>query len=219
MENKKVKIKICCMQNIDEVKLAMKYGASAVGLVSAMPSGAGIISDEKILEISRTIPEEMDSFLLTSLTEANEIITQYKKFRTTTIQLVDDVTSGIYKILKDELPEVKIVQVIHVGGEESIQKAISIQNEIDMILLDSGNQKLKVKELGGTGRVHDWSISRKIVEAVNIPVFLAGGLNPDNIKEAIETVKPYGVDVCSGLRENEMLVEERLKSFVNNINI
>ena len=89
---------------------------------------------------------------------------------------------------------------------------------MDFILLDSGNQKLKIKELGGTGRTHDWTISKKIVETVDVPVFLAGGLNPDNIKEAAEFVKPFGIDLCSGVRTNGKLDEHKLKQLFTNLN-
>jgi len=211
------KVKICCIQSIEEAKLAIEYGASALGLVSEMPSGPGVISEDLIVEIAKQVPAEISTFLLTSKTNAEEIITQYKKCRTTHIQLVDNEDIDIYKRLKDELPAVKIVQVIHVTGEESIGEAITVSNYVDLILLDSGNQKLTVKELGGTGRTHDWSISKEIVENVNVPVFLAGGINPSNVSAALNEVRPYGVDLCSGVRINNKLDENLLKEFFNTL--
>jgi phosphoribosylanthranilate isomerase len=85
--------------------------------------------------------------------------------------------------------------------------------EVDALLLDSGNQSLPVKELGGTGRTHDWSVSRRIVEAAPVPVYLAGGLTPDNVGEAVRRVRPFGVDVCSGVRSGGRLDEARLAAF------
>ncbi len=212
-----VKVKICCIQSIEEAKLAVKYGASALGLVSEMPSGPGVISEDLIVEIAKQVPADISTFLLTSKTNYEEIITQHKKCNTTHIQLVDNVEIDVYKKLRLELPDVKIVQVIHVTGEESIGEAVSVSDFVDLILLDSGNQKLDMKELGGTGRTHDWSISKKIVERINVPLFLAGGINPSNVSAAINEVKPYGIDLCSGVRTNNKLYEKLLKEFFNTL--
>ncbi|MBT8387152.1 MAG: phosphoribosylanthranilate isomerase [Ignavibacteria bacterium] len=211
---KKVKIKICCIQSVEEAELAIKYGASSIGLVSEMPSGPGVISEGSIIEIAEQVPADINTFLLTSKTDADEIITQHRKCKTTHIQLVDSVATDVYKKIRDGCSSVKIVQVIHITDEESISEAFSASNFVDVLLLDSGNQKLAVKELGGTGRTHDWSISKKIVESTNIPVFLAGGLNSSNVSAAVNEVNPYGVDLCNGIRINGNLDESLLKEFL-----
>jgi phosphoribosylanthranilate isomerase len=208
-----VKVKICCIQSPEEANLAIKYGASAVGLVSEMPSGPGVISEELITEIASKVSSNIKTFLLTSKLTAEEIILQLKKCKTTTVQLVDSVDLKVYEMLRKELPEVSIVQVIHVTGEESISEAKKVEKYVDAILLDSGNQTKEVKELGGTGRIHNWEISKQIVEQLKVPVYLAGGLNAENIKDAVQFVKPYGVDLCSGVRTNKMLDEEKLRIF------
>jgi phosphoribosylanthranilate isomerase len=211
------RVKICCIKNIEEAKLAIRYGASALGLVSKMPNGPGVINEEEIKKIAEFIPPAVSSFLLTSEQNIKAIIDQQKRLGANTIQIVDDLIIGTHKELKNALPGISIVQVIHVTGEDSIEETLSIAPDVDGILLDSGNKSLPIKILGGTGKAHDWSISKKIVESVGIPVFLAGGLNPDNIIEAIETVKPFGVDVCSGLRTNGTLDEKKLFDFMNKI--
>ncbi|MGB5893786.1 MAG: phosphoribosylanthranilate isomerase, partial [Ignavibacteriaceae bacterium] len=175
------KIKICCISSIEEVELAIKYGASAIGLVSEMPSGPGVISEELIEEISAAVPSTIETFLLTSKTNSDSIIVQHNKCKTTTLQIVDSVNTDVYDKLREELPLIKLVQVIHVAGEESITEAKNLELFVDALLLDSGNQKLKVKELGGTGRTHDWTISRKIRDAVSVPIYLAGGINVKNV--------------------------------------
>jgi phosphoribosylanthranilate isomerase len=109
------------------------------------------------------------------------------------------------------------VQVIHVIDERSIEDALRVNKYVDALLLDSGNPRLKIKELGGTGRRHNWGLSRKIIEEVNLPVFLAGGLNPENVNEAIEVVQPFGLDICSGVRTNNHLDEMKLKSFIHKV--
>lgn len=199
--------------------LAIKYGASALGLVSEMPSGPGVIDDDSIAEIASMIPPPIATFLLTSKQNADDIVIQHTKTRTNTLQLVDHLPQSELIKLKEKLPEIKLVQVIHVLDEQSIEEAASVQNYVDALLLDSGNPKLKVKELGGTGRIHNWEISRKIVNAVKIPVFLAGGLNPKNVREAMETVQPYGLDICSGVRINGNLDEMKLNLFFKEVNL
>jgi phosphoribosylanthranilate isomerase len=215
---KKPKVKICCIQSIEEAKLAIKYGGSAIGLVSEMPSGPGVISEDLIEEIAAAVPSTIDSFLLTSKIDADSIITQHNKCNTTTLQIVDSVNIDVYKKLREELPSIKLVQVIHVADVESVKEAISVSNYVDALLLDSGNQKLIVKELGGTGRTHDWTISRKIRDAVSVPLYLAGGINAKNVLDAVKEVEPFGIDLCSGVRENGKLNEERLEEFFSVFN-
>jgi phosphoribosylanthranilate isomerase len=207
------RIKICCIQSKEEATLAIQQGASAVGLVGRMPSGPGPINDEMIRLIAAAVPPPVGTFLLTSETSVESIIRHHQRTLTSTIQLVDSLKEGSYAQLKAALPAVKIVQVIHVLDEDSVEEALEISASVDAILLDSGNPNLLVKELGGTGRTHNWKLSRRIREQVKCPVFLAGGLNPLNVREAIEIVEPFGVDVCNGVRSNGRLDAEKLDSF------
>jgi phosphoribosylanthranilate isomerase len=208
------RIKICCISSESEARMAIRYGASAIGLVARMPSGPGPISDELIRKIAKTVPPPIATFLLTSETSVEKIIEHHKRTSTSTIQIVDSLTSGTYGQLKEALPGVKIVQVIHVIDEKSVDEALAISEMVDAILLDSGNPKLKIKELGGTGRVHNWKFSRQIRDQSKCPVFLAGGLNPDNIIQAIEEVQPFAVDVCSGVRTDGKLDRQKLELFI-----
>lgn len=210
------RIKICCISSIEEAKLATAYGAHALGLVGPMPSGPGPIEIGLIREITASVAPGVSTFLLTSETTAKGIIHNYNKTHTHVLQLVDAMENmEVYTRVRETLPHVKLVQVIHVVGPESLAEAMIISPHVDGLLLDSGNPKLAIKELGGTGRVHDWSVSRAIVEQCGKPVFLAGGLNPGNVREAIEKVNPFGVDICSGLRINGKLDEGLLKKFVS----
>lgn len=211
------RVKICCISSHEEAGMAIKYGASALGLVGNMPSGPGVVSDELIYAISQTVPPSISTFMLTSETVPEEIIAHHRRTFTSTIQIVDTVPPDDYKILRKALPAVKIVQVIHVTDESSIDDALQIAEMTDALLLDSGNPKLQVKELGGTGRVHNWQISRRIVALSGVPVFLAGGLKPENVRSAIETVQPFGVDVCSGVRTANRLDPYKLEKFFEQI--
>lgn len=212
-----VKVKICCIASIDEARRAVAHGASAIGLVSAMPSGPGPISEELIAEIVPHIPDGVSSFLLTSRQDAASIIAQQRATHVNTLQLVDAISIEVYRELRKELPGVTVVQVIHVTGEQSVNEAVSVSPFVDCLLLDSGNPHLAIKELGGTGRTHDWQISKTIVDSVDVPVFLAGGLNAGNVREAIDTVHPFGVDVCSGVRTNGALDDRKVEQFFKSI--
>jgi len=204
------------MKSIDEVWMAIEAGASAIGLVSPMPSGPGPISNEKAAEIAAEVPPGIDAFLLTPLQTVEELVEQNRLVKARTLQLVDVLPPGAHAELRRAMPGVKLVQVIHVLGEESVAAAEAVAPHVDALLLDSGNPALKVKELGGTGRRHDWAISRRIREAVGVPMWLAGGLNPDNAREAIETVRPFALDLCSGIRSGEGydLDPDKLDSFM-----
>lgn len=209
------KIKICCISSHEEAKLAIRHGADALGLVGKMPSGLGPIADELIASIAKTIHPPIASFLLTSEQTAKDIIAHVNRVHTNTVQIVDELAEGSYDEIREALPHLKIVQVIHVTGEESIRQALHIHKHVDAILLDSGNPKAAVKTLGGTGNTHNWRISHDLVCEVGVPVFLAGGLHAGNVAEAIETVKPYGVDICSGVRTNGKLDVQKLNAFIN----
>ncbi len=211
------RVKICCIGSVEEAHLAIHYGAHAIGLVSQMPSGAGVIPDDLIREIARSLPPTIGSFLLTSRQDPDAIIAQQRSTRVNTLQLVDRMTVNHLGRLREQLPGIAIVQVVHVTGPEALGEAARVAPVVDAILLDSGNPNLPVKQLGGTGRVHNWDLSAKIVRSVFCPVFLAGGLRPDNVAEAIARVQPFAVDVCSGLRPQGYLDERLLNEFMHTV--
>jgi phosphoribosylanthranilate isomerase len=206
-------VKVCCIADIDEARLAIGAGASAIGLVSAMPSGPGPIEETDIARIAAAVPPPTETFLLTSLVDAEAIAEQQRRCGTTAVQLVDALEDAELRRLRRLLPSIRLVQVIHVTGADSVDEARAAAPLVDTILLDSGNPKLAIKELGGTGRVHDWAMSRRIRDSVAVPVLLAGGLNPANAREARERVMPAGLDVCSGLRPNGRLDAGMLRDF------
>jgi len=207
------RVKICCIASLDEARLAMGLGASALGLVSAMPSGPGVIEDALIAAIAGQVPPPTATFLLTARQDAASILAQHAVCRTTTIQLVDRVPVADLRRLKAALPGVALVQVIHVANEGSLAEAEAAAPLVDALLLDSGNQTLAVKELGGTGRTHDWRLSRRIRDQVACPVYLAGGLTPANVSAAIDAVQPFGLDLCSGVRTGGRLDRAKLQAF------
>ena len=210
------RVKVCCISSIEEANMAIYFGASALGLVGNMPSGPGVISDDEILTIAKIVPPAISTFLLTSEISADEIVQHHKRTSTSTIQIVDTIKDGSYRIIRDQLPAIKIVQVIHVIDERTVDQAIEISHLVDALLLDSGNPNLEIKELGGTGRVHNWTLSKKIVTQSKVPVFLAGGLTAENVRQAIDQVEPFGLDLCSRVRTNKKLDPRKLENFITN---
>jgi phosphoribosylanthranilate isomerase len=209
-----IPVKICCIQSIEEAALAVSAGARAVGLVSEMPSGWGPIPEERIARIAATIPPMVSSVLLSSKPTAAEIIDQLKRCKTNAVQIVDEFPIEGYAAIRDACPGVEIYQAVHVLDESAIDQAKALASEVDGLILDTGSPHSEVKVLGGTGKTHDWSISRRIVDEVDCPVLLAGGLKPENISEAIETVRPYGIDLCTGVRRDLALHPVILARFI-----
>ncbi len=207
------RVKICCIQNSAEAQTAVRYGASAVGLVSAMPSGPGVIAEDQIARIAAQVPPGVASFLLTSLQDSAAIIAQQRCCGTSVLQLVDRVAPQVYTDLRAALPGIALIQVIHVTDEAALAEAHRVAPYVNGLLLDSGNPGLPVKILGGTGQTHNWEISRAIRETVDIPIFLAGGLKAENIASAVRAVQPFGVDLCSGVRTDGWLDETKLAAF------
>jgi len=212
-------VKICCIADLAEARLAIAHGAAALGLVSAMPSGPGVIDEAVIAEVAAAVAAEapaVQTFLLTSLTEAEAIVAQHRRCGTTTLQLVDALAPGELPRLRAALPAVRLVQVIHVCGEASVEEALAAAPHVDAVLLDSGAPQAAVKQLGGTGRTHDWATSRRIRDALaerDVPLYLAGGLRPDNVAAAVAQVAPYGLDLCTGVRQHGRLDAVRLAAF------
>ena len=212
------RVKICCICSETEAELAIRCGANALGLVSDMPSGPGVIPEQRIAEIVHSIPPGVTSVLLTRHTTTTDIIAQQKFCGTNALQLCDKLSPTTHEELRLALPGISLIQVIHVSTVSDIEEAIKIAPLVDALLLDTGSRSDTMVELGGTGRTHDWSISHQICKSVKVPVFLAGGLNPGNVADAIRTVHPFAVDVCSGVRTNNQMDENKLAAFFNAVN-
>ena len=209
-------VKICCIASVEEARLAQAHGAAALGLVSAMPSGPGVIDDACIADIAAAMRGTgLRSFLLTARTDSAAIAAQHAAAGTTTLQLVDALPVAELRRLRVLCPGVELVQVIHVTDAAALAQAEAVAPWVDALLLDSGNPALAVKQLGGTGRTHDWGLSRRIRDAVAPrPLWLAGGLRAHNVAQAIAAVRPHGLDLCTGVRREGRLDAALLADFM-----
>ncbi len=210
----RTRVKICCISSIEEARLAVAAGADALGLVGHMPSGPGVIDDETIRAIALTVPPPTARFLLTSETTATAIAAHARACAVDTVQIVRHISPAELTKVATLLPDLRLVQVVHVEGEDAFDWIYRYAEHADAFLLDSGRPSAATPELGGTGRVHDWSVSAEFVQRSPIPVFLAGGLSADNVGQAIARVRPYGLDICSGVRTDGRLDAAKLSRFI-----
>jgi phosphoribosylanthranilate isomerase len=211
----RTRVKICCMASPAEVRAAVIAGADAIGAVGPMPSGPGPIDDDTARAVIAAAPPGVTPFLLTEERTIEGVVRHVRATRATVVQLVRHVDPRLHTEIREALPSVRIVQVVHVENETALEFARGYAMTADALLLDSGNPATggEVEELGGTGRAHDWRLSRQIVSVVEKPVWLAGGINQANLAEAIETVRPFGLDLCSGVRTMGKLDLKKLQSF------
>jgi len=214
-----VRTKICCIMNRIELDLAVKHGAAAVGFVSNMPSGPGVIPEETIAELVQATPYPVWSELLTSLTTLPKLLAQYKRLKPAALQICQPLALDVLHDLREALAGVTLLHVVHVVDRTAIKEALTYAPHVDGLLLDSGNTEGPARQLGGTGQTHDWTLGAEIVQKVRVPVFLAGGLTPENVGDAIAAVQPFGVDVCSGVRTDDKLDEDKLNRFMNAVRI
>ncbi len=211
------RVKICCIQDVEEMRLAVRYGATFIGLVGPMPSGFGPIPEATIAEIASVTPPGVTAVLLTSETSAQAIIAQQKRVGVGAVQIVDELKDGTYQELRAGMPGVDIIQVIHMDGPEALDRAVNAAPHVDALLLDSGDPHAEVRVLGGTGKTHDWNLSAKIRSSIAKPLFLAGGLRPTNVGEAMNQVAPFALDLCTGIRTDNKLDENKLLLFMRNV--
>jgi phosphoribosylanthranilate isomerase len=210
----RTRIKVCCIASPDEARMAIEAGADALGLVARMPSGPGPIADATIAGITACVPPPVATFLLTCETTAETISAHIRATNPSTVQVVSHIDPVESEKLATLEPHVRRVQVIHVEGPEALDLIRAYAPHVHAFLLDSGRPNAVVAELGGTGRAHDWAVSSACVRATERPVFLAGGLSAGNVADAIRRVRPFGLDLCSGVRTDGQLDPGKLAAFV-----
>jgi len=213
--SRRVRVKICGVGDAREVALAAASGADAIGFVSGWKTPEGRLDDAQIEALMRQVPSGPSKVLLTPYLSPEAMIAHAVRCGADTLQICDHVPVAYRYEVRAALPEVRLLQVAHMGGAIEVSEVVGLAEGADGLLLDSGVSGASFSERGGTGRVHDWEKSRAVVASVNTPVWLAGGLTPNNVLEAVSTVRPYGVDVCSGLRDQGVLSRRLVRQFMD----
>jgi len=212
-----VKVKVCCVASPEEARLAVSFGVAAIGMVDETPSGEGQLPLPAIAEIVREAPRGVGTFLLTSARDVDRLEELHRVTGVNTLQLFDGLASDDYGRLRRRVPQLSLVQSIHVLDESAVECAQAVSRHVDAICLDSADPEPPFRWKNPAGQTHDWEISRRIVEAVHVPVMLAGGLTPDNVCRAIRIVRPFGVDVCTGVRSGGRLDQSLLVAFLESV--
>ncbi len=209
-------VKICGIRRLEDALAAVSYGADAVGvLVGQQHHSPDFLAPSAAAAIVAALPPPITSVMVTHLAEPDEIVALARSVGVTAIQLHGETSPAQAAEVKSRLPSIKTFKAIHVVDHQSIDAARQYAGTVDAIVLDTVN--VATDQVGGTGRTHDWSISRQIVERLAVPVVLAGGLHPDNVGEAIRQVRPYGVDVNSGTKGPDGFKDHAaLKRFIDN---
>lgn len=194
-----MKTKICGINSLRNAQIALECGADALGfLVGITHLAEDKITAENAKRIIQTLPSSVYSVAVTHLRDSRKIIELCRYLGVNALQIHDYISPEEVAFCRKELPDVRILKAVHVidgQPDKALAAAKSFEDVCDAILLDSRT----AERLGGTGKTHDWSISRMIVEQVSVPVILAGGLTPSNVADAVKTVRPFGVDVNSGV--------------------
>lgn len=211
-----VKVKICANKNISDAKMAIDAGADIIGILVGQKHNSNDFVDKyKAKEIASFVKNKCDVSLVTHLTDAKKIIDLTKFIGNNIIQLHSDISEEEVEKIAKELKDVKLVRLIHISKDGKICTDYKNMKYGDFYLLDSFNSQ--TNQVGGTGIIHDWNKSKELIEVLNKPTFLAGGLDPDNVYDAIKIVKPYGVDVNSGCKnETGIKDKEKVQRFVHN---
>ena|SRR3989338_1549260 len=206
-----VQVKICGITNIETARAVASLGADMLGFHVELEHSRNPLTRDMASEIISQLPPTCSAVLVTSATEPEKIARLVKKTAVTAVQLHGDIEE--MSKLKSELPNIKLYKVVNVFDKSAIEEAKGYEGIADALVLDSAIKE--TGQRGGTGKTHDWDISRKIVEATSLPVILAGGLNPNNVSEAISKVRPYAVDVNSGVSNPDGTKNlEKVKLFV-----
>ncbi len=211
-----MEVKICANKSIEDAKMCLEAGADIIGiLVGQEHTSNDFVNKDTAKEINNYVNGKCDVSLVTHLTNADEIIELTKYIGNNVIQLHSDIDeSEVEKIVKT-LPEIKLVRLIHISNDGKICTNYKNMKYANFYLLDSFN--LETNQVGGTGLTLNWNKSRKLIQILDKPTFLAGGLNPNNVEQAIKSAQPYGVDVNSGCKNDKGVKDkEKVKEFVFN---
>lgn len=210
-----IKVKICANKSIAHAKMCLDAKVDIIGiLVGQQHNSCDFVSKETAKEICDYVNKRCKVSLVTHITNADEIIELTKYIGNTIIQLHSNIKESEVEKIHNKLPNIQLVRLLHISKDGTLKTDINNIKYVDYYLMDSFN--LKTDQVGGTGLTYDWIKAGKIIKKLDKPVFLAGGLNPYNVKEAIKKAHPYGVDVNSGCKLNNEKNALKVKEFTQN---
>jgi len=211
-------IQMAGIRNVNDALMCVDCGVNIIGLlVGQAHTSDDFISKELARAIKIALPLEIKTTLITHLENAREIIEIAKFIEVDYIQLHSYISESEVEIIRKELPDKKLLRLIHIGEDGKVLNDIKSIKYVDFYFTDSINTK--TNQVGGTGLTHNQETDKMLVETLEKPVFIAGGLTPENVAEAIRVCKPYGVDVNSGCRAKDgSRDKEKVIAFVKNAN-
>lgn len=195
-----VRVQIAGVSSLDECLAAERAGADALGFTVRLPTGVhDDLTEAKARSIIAALPPFISTVCITYVGTAREAVDLCRYLGVTALQLHGAFPTHELPLIRAALPHLRLIRAVHVTGEPAIAQARSLDRQVDGIILDTFDPA--TGRGGATGKTHDWSISRRIVETMRSPVILAGGLTPDNVGDAIRQVAPWGVDVHTGIED------------------
>ena len=208
----RVRVKICGITSVKDLNIAIEAGADAIGMVVDVAQSPRNITITQAKEIIKATPLFIDTVVVTVPEDINYLVKLNQELKPRILQVHG--LENLYKKIRDKLPYVQLFGAVRVKPGLNIEEVIKFTSYLDAILLDSYVPGKK----GGSGVTHDWEISKRIKKAIApTPLILAGGLTPQNIKKAINTVKPNGVDVSSGVEASPGIKDrDKVFEFVKN---
>ena len=209
-----VRVQIAGVSTLDEALAAAAAGADALGFTVCLPTGLHDgLTEAKARGIVAALPPFIASVAITYVDNARAAIELCRYLGVSTLQLHGAFPTRDLPLLRAGLPHLKIIRAVHVTGPEAIAEARALERHADAIILDTYDAA--TGRHGATGKVHDWSVSRALVEQVRTPMILAGGLTAENVAAAIDTVHPWGVDVHTGVEGADGRRDlERMRRFI-----
>ncbi len=203
----KVKVKICGITSNEDLVTAIEAGADAVGFVVNVSSSPRNLTIEKAERLMRNTPVFVKNVVVTVPKRLGELVEIYERLRPDILQIHGHNLSD--SVIREKLANTRLIRAIQVKSVHAVDEAVKTANTFDAVLLDT----FVPDKFGGTGEVHDWELSKHIRLKVHPkPLILAGGLNPENVQDAVRVVKPYAVDVSSGV-ESQPGIKDSKKVF------
>ncbi len=187
-----MRVKICGITQPSQGKTIASLGATALGFI-CVPSSPRYVTSNQIQAVIEQLPQQIDKIGVFANSTTEEITNTVAETGLTGVQLHGDESISFCEQLRESLTNVEIIKALRIKTADDFQKANTYAKYVDTLLLDAYDPQ----QLGGTGKTLNWDMLGKF--SPDCPWFLAGGLTPQNVLEALNQVKPNGIDLSSGV--------------------